>query len=153
MTQTISEKLRWTTADLEKLPYDEYRYEIINGELIVTRSPHARHQKVSGRFFSALDIWSMSSGLGEAFVAPGVIFSDADNVIPDVVWASNNRLSELLDEAGHFTGAPELVVEVLSPGKENKKRDREDKLELYSDKGVEEYWICENSLRIIFLHV
>jgi Uma2 family endonuclease len=85
----------------------------------------------------------MSTGLGRTYVFPGVIFSDADNVIPDVIWISNKRVSELLDEAGHFLGAPELVVEVLSPGKENEKRDREDKLKLYSDKGVEEYWICD----------
>jgi Uma2 family endonuclease len=143
MTQTISKKERWTTADLEKLPLDEYRYEIINGELIVTRSPHARHQEASGRIFAAFDSWSMSTGLGRTYVFPGVIFSDADNVIPDVIWISNKRVSELLDEAGHFLGAPELVVEVLSPGKENEKRDREDKLKLYSDKGVEEYWICD----------
>ena len=143
MIQTISKKERWTTADLEKLPLDEYRYEIINGELIVTRSPHVRHQEVSFKICAALYNWSMSTGLGIAYVFPGVIFSDADNVIPDVVWASNDRLGILLDEAGHFIGAPELVVEVLSPGKENEKKDREDKLKLYSDRGVEEYWICD----------
>ncbi|WP_442948540.1 hypothetical protein [Nostoc sp.] len=46
-------------------------------------------------------------------------------MIPDVVWASNGRLPLLLDEAGHLTGAPELVIEVLSAGIENEKRDRE----------------------------
>ena len=48
----------------------------------------------------------------------------------------------LEDEAGHLTGAPELVVEVLSPGKENERRDKEAKLKLYSVKGVQEYWIA-----------
>lgn len=64
-------------------------------------------------------------------IAPAIIFSDADNVIPDVVWASHERLKYLLDEAGHLTGAPELVVEVLSPGEKNEKRDKETKLKLY----------------------
>ena len=75
--------------------------------------------------------------------APGIIFGDNDNVIPDVVWASNERLPLLLDEAGHLTGAPELVVEVLSAGSENEKRDRELKLKLYSARGVREYWIVD----------
>jgi len=56
--------------------------------------------------------------------SPGIVFQ-SDNVIPDVVWASNERLERLLDEAGHLTAAPELVVEVLSPGKKNERRDRE----------------------------
>lgn len=77
-------------------------------------------------------------------IAPGIIFSDSDNVIPDVVWASHERLKHLLDEAGHLTGAPELVVEVLSPGEKNEKRDKETKLKLYSVQGVPEYWICDS---------
>jgi Uma2 family endonuclease len=143
MTQTIGKKRRWTTADLEKLPLDEYRYEIIDGELFVTGMLHIRHQQAAGRITSALDNWSMSVGLGKAFIAPGIIFSDTDTVIPDVVWISNNRFSALLDENGHLTGAPELVVEVLSRGKENEIKDREIKLKLYSEREVEEYWICD----------
>lgn len=69
--------------------------------------------------------------------------------IPDVVWASNERLEPLLDEAGHLTGAPELVVEVLSPGKKNERRDREAKLKLYSVQGVYEYWIVNLKERMV----
>jgi len=70
-------------------------------------------------------------------------------VIPDVVWASNQRLAMLLDAAGHLTAAPELVVEVLSPGMENVRRDREVKLKLYSLRGVQEYWIVDWQLQQI----
>jgi Uma2 family endonuclease len=143
MTQTISKKRRWTTADLEKLPLDDYRYEIIDGELFVTGMLHWKHQEVTFKIVNALYNWSRSAGFGKPCFAPGIIFSDTDTVIPDAVWISNNRFSALLNENGHLTGAPELVVEILSPGKENENRDREDKLELYSDKGVEEYWICD----------
>ena len=90
--------------------------------------------------------WFGASGVGVAcrrHIAPGIIFSDADNVIPDVVWASNERLAALLDEAGHLTDAPELIIEVLSPGTENKRRDSELKLKLYSIRGVQEYWIAD----------
>ena len=136
------EGIRWTIQDIELLPENEWiRYEIIDGELFVTRSPHLRHQQVCGRIFRRLDIWCESSGLGETIIAPGVIFSDADNVSPDVVWVSKERLAQIEDEAGHLLGAPELVIEVLSPGKQNERRDREAKLKLYSVQGVQEYWI------------
>ncbi|MEM7773953.1 MAG: Uma2 family endonuclease, partial [Cyanobacteria bacterium P01_A01_bin.37] len=123
------------------------RYEIIDGELIVTRAPSWSHQEVAGRIFSALDSWSQSSGLGRSAFNPGIIFTDEDNVIPDVVWASHDRLNQLLDDAGHLTGAPELVVEVLSPGETNIQRDCQLKLKLYSQQGVQEYWIVNKDLR------
>jgi Uma2 family endonuclease len=145
----ISDRVRWTTADLELLPDNGNRYEIIDGELFVTRAPHWGHQKATGRIYSALDTWSVSTGLGQAAFNPGIIFSDADNVIPDVVWVSNDRLAMLLDDAGHLTAAPELVVEVLSPGAENARRDREAKLKLYSSRGVREYWIVDWQLQQI----
>ncbi|MEH1966290.1 Uma2 family endonuclease [Nostoc sp.] len=143
MNQAV-EGVRWTIHDLEVLPENEWtRYEIINGELFVTRTPHRRHQQVCGKIFRQLDVWSDLSGLGETIVAPGVIFSQADSVIPDVVWVSRERLAQIEDEAGHLTGAPELVVEVLSPGKQNELRDKEAKLKLYSVQGVREYWIVD----------
>ena len=51
-------KFRWTSSDLELLPDDGKRYEIIDGELLVTRAPHWGHQRVCGRLFSALESWS-----------------------------------------------------------------------------------------------
>ena len=139
-----TEQIRWTIRDLDVLPQSEgTRYELIDGELFVTRSPHRKHHQVSGKSFSALDDWSVTSQLGQAIPAPGIVPSDADNVIPDVVWVSAARLSQIEDEAGHFTGFPELVVEVLSPGESNLRRDREAKLKLYSIQGVQEYWIAD----------
>ncbi len=149
MSPLASEKVRWTTADLELFPDDGKRYEIIDGELFVTRAPHWRHQEVCVKIATQLEIWSNETGLGKAAFAPGIIFSEADNVIPDVVWASNQRLEEILDEAGHLTGAPELVIEVLSPGAEQERRDRELKLKLYSVQGVREYWIFDRQHRKI----
>lgn len=143
MNQPITDRMRWTIADLELLPQDDRRYEIIDGELLMTRAPHWKHQKSMNRTANALDDWSVESQLGEAVPTPGVIFSDADNVIPDVVWISNERLATGLDEAGHLIVAPDLVVEVLSSGTENVRRDRELKLRLYSARGVREYWIID----------
>jgi Uma2 family endonuclease len=148
MSQTMPEKVRWTIADLELLSNDEWkRYEIIDGELFVTRAPHFRHQTVIRNISSEIQDWSDETQLGEVIPNPGIIFSEADSVIPDVVWISVERRDRFLDEAGHFTGAPELVIEVLSPGATNERRDREAKLKLYSAYGVEEYWIVNRELQ------
>jgi Uma2 family endonuclease len=144
---SATNRVRWTSADLDLFPDDGKRYEIIDGDLIVTRAPRWSHQRVTGRLFSALDGWSQTTRLGEAAINPGIIFTDEDNVIPDVVWASNERLDALMDEAEHLTGAPELVVEVLSLGKKDEQRDRQLKLKLYSQQGVQEYWIVDNTLQ------
>ena len=135
------DRIHWTSADLELLPESSNRYEIIDGELFVTRAPHWGHQKTTGNITAELRNWSVATGFGEAVQAPGLIFSDADNVIPDLVWISQERLSSGLDTSGHLIVSPELVVEVLSSGTENERRDREVKLKLYSARGVQEYWI------------
>jgi Uma2 family endonuclease len=144
---TSNMNVRWTVADLEVLPEDGGRYEIIDGELFVTRAPHWKHQNVSVKIGMALESWSVQSGLGEAAVNPGLVFSEIDSVIPDVVWASHERLDTMLDEAGHLIAAPELVVEILSPGEKNERRDKEAKLKIYSTYGVLEYWIADRKQR------
>jgi len=142
--QSVTNPIRWTTADLAIFEGDRAnRYEIIDGELFVTRVPDWKHQEVCGNIVTLLKLWSDQSGLGRAAVNLGIVFSESDNVIPDVVWASHKRLERLLDDAGHLTAAPELVVEVMSPGKTNERRDRESKLKLYSVRGVLEYWIVD----------
>lgn len=134
--------IRWTTADLDALATDEWkRYEIIDGELFVTRAPHIRHQDTAGQIYAQLLLWSQESGLGTPVLTPGVLFTDADNVIPDVIWISHERRASLVDEAGHLIGAPELIVEVLSEGSTHERRDKTAKLKLYSLQGVQEYWI------------
>ena len=65
------DKLLWTSANLELLPENGNRYEIINGELYVTRAPHNKHQKTCGRFFTVLDIWSVATKLCEAEIGAG----------------------------------------------------------------------------------
>ena len=73
--------------------------------------------------------------------APGLIFDDDDDVAPDVVRISRERLAKSLQPDGKLHSAPELAIEVLSPGITNERRDREIKLKLYSRHGVLEYWI------------
>jgi Uma2 family endonuclease len=137
------DQLLWTSADLELLPDNGNCYEIINGELYVTRAPHNKHQDTCGNFHYELKSWSKVSGLGYTVISAGLIFGDNDDVIPDVIWMSKEKYVALIDDTGHFHGAPDLVIEVLSAGTDNEKRDREVKLKLYSNRGVLEYWIAD----------
>jgi Uma2 family endonuclease len=139
----MSTTLRWTSADLAVMPDNNKRYEIIDGELYVSRQPHWHHQRTCVKICTVLEAWSMQTGAGEANLAPGLIFAEDDDVAPDVVWLSSARRASILGADGHLHAAPELVVEVLSPGAANERRDREAKLKLYSRRGVLEYWIVD----------
>jgi len=133
--------LHWTSQDLERLPDDGKRYEIVDGELYMSRQPDWHHQHICLRLGGILDAWSLQTKVGKANAAPGVIFAEDDDVAPDVIWISRGRLATALQPDGKLHTAPELVVEVLSPGTTNAARDRETKLKLYSRRGVLEYWI------------
>jgi Uma2 family endonuclease len=135
---------RYTSRDLECLPdIDGVRYEIIDGDLYVSKQPSWGHQVGCLTIGTELQLWNRQTGLGQASIAPGLIFSPENDVAPDLVWISRQRLTGRLDAAGHLRIAPELVVEVLSPGPRNEQRDRETKLTLYSRQGVLEYWIVD----------
>lgn len=135
---------RFTSNDLDAMPrIDGVRYEIVDGELYVSTAPHWDHQNAADELQFALRAWNKSSRAGATVTAPGLVFADDQDVIPDVVWISNDRLAQAMDGAGHLTVAPELVIEVLSPGPSNERRDREVKLSLYARRGVDEYWIVD----------
>jgi Uma2 family endonuclease len=140
---------RFTSAHLEAFPDDGKRYEIIDGELYVSGQPHYFHQLVCSRIGFYLQAWSEASKTGQVTQAPGIIFAEDDDVAPDVIWISNSRLALALREDGKLHSAPELVVEVLSPGSRQERRDREAKLTLYSRRGVDEYWIVDWRSRLI----
>jgi Uma2 family endonuclease len=137
--------VRWTSADLEALPdpLDDTRYEIIDGELFVAHQPSLVHQYACGQLYAAIEAWSELTGLGLAVIAPGVIFAEDDNVAPDVVWISRERLRTAVGADRKLHEAPELIVEVLSPGPSNESRDRHAKFKLYARRGVQEYWIVD----------
>jgi Uma2 family endonuclease len=140
-----------TTRDLETLPdpLDDTRYEIIDGELYVSKQPSLGHQYAADSVCAALRSWSAETRAGMAFSAPGVIFAEDDNVAPDVVWVRADRLREAVGPDEKLHEAPDLVVEVLSPGETNERRDRETKRKLYSRRGVLEYWVVDVETRSV----
>jgi Uma2 family endonuclease len=150
-------KQGWTVDDLEVLPQplDDTRYEIIDGELYVTTQPSVWHQMTCHNVSFELGAWSSQSGAGQVVPAPGVIFAEHEAVAPDVVWVSAKRLPLILGDDGKFHAAPDLVVEVLSPGATNEKRDRQTKLGVYSRRGVQEYWLVDWQQRTlqVYRHV
>ena len=130
---------RWTDQDLWALPDDGNRYDIVDGELLVTPAPATRHQAVVLEFGAELRGYARTSG-GIAFVAPyDIRFSNRRVVEPDVVYVTaehRHRITEARCE-----GAPDLVVEVSSPS--TRARDRLAKRALYESEGVLEYWFVD----------
>ena len=137
-----------TIADLDAMPDDGNRYEIIEGELFVSRSPFLTHQRVSGNLFVRISNCLAQNPIGEVLTTPGVIFSEFSAVIPDIVFFSNERRAEIAS-GERITGAPDLIVEIVSPGSENEQRDRVAKRQLYGKYGVKEYWIVDPLQRTI----
>lgn len=152
VSEATAAERRWTSADLDVFPEDGKHYEIIDGDLYVSRQPDFQHQLTSGELLVALRAWSRQTGAGTAVIEPGLIFADDEDVVPDVVWISRERLPHVLGEDGKLHAAPELVVEVFSPGPKNERRDREVKLTLYSRQGVREYWIADWQGRQVLVH-
>jgi Uma2 family endonuclease len=135
--------IRFKVADLDLFPQpiDDTRYEVIDGELFVSHQPHAAHQNLADEFAFAFRAWNRQTGRGYALSAPGIIFSTEEAAAPDVVWFRRER-KNIVAADGKLHDAPDIVVEVESPGAQNERRDREAKLGLYSRYGVREYWLA-----------
>jgi Uma2 family endonuclease len=147
----MATSFRLTIEDLERLPQplDDTRYELIEGELYVSTQPSWQHQSVCGEAYGEFRDWIVRTGNGIVLPAPGVVFAPDEAVAPDVVWVSQERVAHVLAPDGRLRDAPDLVLEVLSPGPTNVQRDREKKLEVYSRRGVREYWIVDWQQRTV----
>ncbi|MGH9760640.1 MAG: Uma2 family endonuclease, partial [Blastocatellia bacterium] len=141
-----------TVADIETMPEDGNRYEVIEGEIFVSKAPSLTHQRVSARLTASFEIFLEETSIGVIWPGPGVIFSEISGVIPDIVYVSNERLSEVAS-GERITGAPDLVIEIVSPGADNEQRDRVAKRQLYAKYGVKEYWLVYLSRRNVEVYV
>ncbi len=140
-----------TLEDLDACPDDGNRYELIEGELFVSRSPGLPHQLVLHYLQVELALYLRANPIGVIVPGPGTIFSNYDAVIPDIVIIRHERWDSVTSEQ-KVTGAPDIVVEILSPGAENRRRDLQVKRQLYAKYGVAEYWIVDNEDRSIAIY-
>ena len=132
----------FTNKDVERFATDEFcRYELIGGEIIVSTAPRYIHQLLSMRISVHFSKYIEKNPVGEILATPGLILSEFDGVIPDLIFITHERRDEILNEDdGKFHGAPEIVIEILSPGRVNARRDLQIKRELYEIYNVPEYW-------------
>jgi len=130
-------KTRMTAAEFSQLSETNRLMELIDGELIVTPSPMSSHQRLVQRIFGLIQTHMPD---GEAMLAPMDVYLDELNAVqPDVFWLAPD--SRCVERSGYFYGAPELVVEVVSPATST--RDRRDKFDLYQRHGAREYWLAD----------
>ena len=146
-----------TTQPVVKFTYEDYRtasadkrYELLDGELIMVPAPNLTHQRVQFHLSQKLGQFILHHELGEFFYAPcDVVLSDTDVVQPDLLFVSRER-AHLLSGGENVQGAPDLVIEILSPATAD--RDRGYKRELYGRHGVTEYWLVDPIAETVSLH-
>jgi Uma2 family endonuclease len=132
---------RWTYRDLIALPEDNLRHEILDGEHVVTPSPAVVHQLVLWNLVRELAIFLDGHPIGTALAAPfDVKLSMFTVVVPDLVYFTAERFARMVNEK-HAVAAPDLAVEVLSPG--TRRRDKGRKRAIYEREGVAEYWVVD----------
>lgn len=141
------------THQIKKYTVQDYRqleegapYELINGTLVHKYdagepSPSYQHQDVSGEIFG--QIWShlKKTHSGKVLSAPLDVFFDRENAFqPDIIFIDGDN-KDLIGEDGKIYGAPDLIIEVLSPS--SAYLDLKKKKEIYEKYGVKEYWIAD----------
>ncbi len=149
--ETWPEQGQWTREAWLRLPSDGWRYEVIDGELYMTPPPSPEHQVRSNELAYRMTHHVKTHQLGIVLTAPvGVRLSGRDVPIqPDIVFVSAARRSIIHED--HIEGAPDLVVEVLSPS--NWAYDRKEKFTVYLSAGIPEYWIVDYRKRTIEVFV
>ena len=135
-----------TVMDLEAMPEDGNRYEVIEGELFVSCAVGLTHQQISGNIHYLIRSYLEKNPLGVVIATPGLILTELSGVIPDLVFF-RHELSKEIVSGERLTSAPDLVVEILSPGPDNVRRDRIAKRQLYAQHGVAEYWLVDPSMQ------
>jgi Uma2 family endonuclease len=140
MAHELKRKLEY--SDLQVTPDDGRRYELVRGELLVTPSPTALHQRVSKRLYGVLLNYFEGRTIGEVFYAPlDVILTNQDVFVPDLLVVAD---PDTVSRRG-IERPPLLVVEILSPS--TRRQDRGVKAQRYAELGVLHYWIVDPEAR------
>jgi Uma2 family endonuclease len=143
-------KIILTYEDYVLLPNDGKRYEILEGELTVTPAPSTKHQTASVNLLVLLSQYIKQRDLGRLFHAPIDLILESSAVLqPDLLFVSKARQSIITERA--IEGAPELVIEILSPG--TSRTDRVTKAQIYARHGVPAYWIVDPEQKTIEIYL
>jgi len=142
--------VKLTYDDFLLFPDDGMRHELIDGEHHVTPSPNTKHQTVSVTLTVGIGAWLEANPIGRLYHAPfDVVFTPFDVVEPDLLYLSNDRAADVLT-AEHVRGAPDLVIEIGSPG--TRARDETKKRALYEREGVAEYWFVDPEIDVVRIY-
>jgi Uma2 family endonuclease len=144
LMSTPNPRVRFTYEDYQTLPESMIgHYELLDGDIVLVPSPTTAHQRISRNLEYLLMQFIRRHGLGELFYAPCDVVlgqgKEREVVEPDLLFITRHRRHIITDK--EIQGAPDLVVEILSPGTEA--RDRGYKKVLYGRYGVREYWIID----------
>ena len=140
----------FTWQDLRALPPGNLRYEILDGELVVSPAPNTRHQELVLRLTDQLLARVHKPGLGRLILSPfDVKLSDTDVYEPDLLVVLPEHWHRITET--HLDGPPDLAIEVVSPG--SARRDRRGKLRRYELHGIREYWIVDPQGNVVDQHV
>jgi Uma2 family endonuclease len=135
--------MRWTAEMVRALPDDGNRYEVVDGELLVTPAPNKLHQRAVGLLYSVLDPYARALGIGEAVMSPADIELDPHGMVQPDVFVEG--LVGGRPTRAWNVGAPLLLaVEVLSPS--TARADRTVKRRRFQRAGVPEYWILAETI-------
>jgi Uma2 family endonuclease len=135
-----------TYEQFRQLPDDGKRYELVRGEVHLTPSPTTKHQFVLHRLISSLDLYLSKNRVGEIMFAPLDVRLSADTALqPDLLFVANAHAAIVQED--YLRGAPDLVVEILSPS--TAAHDRATKLTLYAEAGVGEMWIIDPQAKTV----
>ena len=147
MSSALQARRGWTYSDLVALPDDHLRHELIDGEHFASPSPATTHQEVSVNLLRALLRHLDEPGAGNLLHAPfDLKLSPSTVLVPDLVYFTAARFARVVNDK-HATAAPDLVVEILSPG--TRRRDLGRKRAVYDREGAREYWIVDPDARSI----
>jgi Uma2 family endonuclease len=142
-----STRYTWTYSDYARFPDDGNRYEVIDGEVLVTPAPTPMHQHVLGNLYIVLRGYAEEGGLGVILQDVDLLFASGQFLRPDLVFGPESS-RECITNRG-VEQPPGLVVEVLSPTSAS--IDRVKKPRRYGDFGVPEYWVVDPEERVVWV--
>jgi Uma2 family endonuclease len=138
---------KWTLEELHRLPDDGNKYELVRGELFVTPPPGEEHETVLAKLSALLTPYVQENGLGLVYHPRAVMRYDKSEVEPDLMVRQPHPNRKRRDTDWDSAPIPILVVEVLSAY--TRRREFNQKKELYLDASVAEYWIVDSESRTI----